>query len=162
MKVQEKLNWSPVWTIRKYQSEESYKNNSPFEISTFKGNVLLKAGITLLLDLLAGAGGTAYNNANTYIGVGDDNTAADDDQTGLIAATNKFWNAMEATYPQVSNQTITFRSVFATDEGNYDWREFTVVNASTDSGTNLNRVVSTQGTKASGQVWTVDVAITVS
>jgi hypothetical protein len=69
---------------------------------------------------------------------------------------------MEATYPLVSAQTVTFRSVFATGDANYDWNEFTAINASTDTGENLNRKVSAQGTKAAGQTWTLDLAITIS
>lgn len=63
------------------------------------GNLLLNEGIQLLLDLLIGAGGTAYNNANSYIGAGDTNTAESAAQTGLQAPTNKLYKAMEATYP---------------------------------------------------------------
>jgi hypothetical protein len=131
-------------------------------VSEIEGNLLLNEGIGLLLDLLIGAGGTVYSNANARIGVGDSNTAESAAQTGLQAATNKTYKAMEATYPQRSGQTLTFRSVFASGDANYAWNEFTVVNAATDTGANLNRKVSAQGTKASGQTWTLDVSITIS
>jgi hypothetical protein len=39
---------------------------------------------------------------------------------------------------------------------------FTILPASTDTGTNLNRKTSAQGTKASGQTWTLDVTLTIS
>ena len=92
----------------------------------------------------------------------DSDTAAAATQTGLQAATNKAYAAMAATYPQVSNQTMTFRAVFTELVANYDWREMTVANGNSDSAKNLNRKVSSQGTKASGQIWTLDLAITFS
>ncbi len=69
---------------------------------------------------------------------------------------------MEATYPTNASQKVTFRAVFTSAEANYAWEEFTVSNAADDTGDNLNRKVSNQGTKASGQTWTVDVEITFS
>ena len=71
---------------------------------------------------------------------------------------------MEATYPTDPpvSQQVVFRSVFADGEAQYDWKEFTVVNAATDAGENLNRKVSDQGTKAAGQEWTLTLTITIS
>lgn len=133
-----------------------------YDIRHFRaGNVLLNAGITVALNLIGGITATAYSNANAYIGVGDSTTAAAASQTNLSAATNKKYNGMAATYPQVSAQTITFQSVFASADANYAWNEFVVGNGNTGV-TALNRVVSAQGTKASGQTWTVSVAITLS
>jgi hypothetical protein len=65
------------------------------------GNILVTAGITLLLNLLIGAGGTVYSNANANLGIGDSTTAAAIGQTDLQAASNKVRQAMDATYPQV-------------------------------------------------------------
>ena len=67
-----------------------------------------------------------------------------------------------ATYPQRSGTTVTFQSVFGSGDANYAWQEFTVSNASSGTGKNLNRKVSNQGTKASGQTWTVQLQITIS
>lgn len=171
--IKETPGISKKWVITRYASDEDFAKGNASEVidangnllpavSEIEGNVLLNEGITLLLNLLIGAGGTAYNNANTYLGVGDSTTAASASQTGLQAATNKTYVAMSATYPQVSGQTVTFRSAFGSSSANYAWEEFTVVNASTDTGTNLNRKVSSQGTKASGQTWTLDLTLTVS
>jgi hypothetical protein len=148
------------WTIRKYANDEAFKKDRPFEVSEIIGNVLLNEGIAVLQSLLIGGAGTDYGNTNAYIGVGDSSTGEDPAQTGLQAAVNKAWKAMEATYPQISGQATTWRAVFGSGDANYDWNEFTVVNASDDTGDNLNRKVSAQGTKASGQTWTVDVEIT--
>lgn len=171
--IAEKFKYTTLWTIRRYADDAAFERgeatavvdaegNELPAVSEVHGNLLLNEGIQLLEDLLIGAGGTVYSNANAYIGVGDSTTAEAATQTGLSAATNKTYKAMSASYPQRSNQTVTWRAVFASADANYAWNEFTVVNGSTDTGTNLNRKVSAQGTKASGQTWTVDVSLTIS
>lgn len=171
--IEEKLFYKTRWIVRRYADDAAFAaglaseavdadgNVLPAE-SIIEGNLLLNEGIALLEDLLIGAGGTAYNNASAYLGVGDSTTAESASQTGLQAATNKTYKAQQATYPQRSAQTITWRSVFAGSDANYAWQEFTIVNASTDTGTNLNRKVSAQGTKAAGQTWTLDMTLTIS
>lgn len=171
--MQETINMSKKWTICRYLSDEDRINgNLPETIvdgagkilpgkSEFEGNVLLNEGITALLNLLIGAAETAYSNANAYLGVGESTTAASASQTGLQGATTTF-KAMESGYPSISGQTVTFRSVFGSTDANNSWQEFTVVNASTDAGDNLNRKVDDQGTKAAGQSWTLDLEITFS
>lgn len=150
----------PKWIFRRYASQADFERGEAYDESEVVGNLLLNEGIALLQSLLIGGGGTPYSNANARIGVGDDNTAASAAQTGLQASTNKTWVAVESGYPDVTDQTTTWRAIFDGDTGNFDWREFTVVNAANDAGDNLNRLVSSQGTKASGQVWTIDVEIT--
>jgi hypothetical protein len=94
--------------------------------------------------------------------VGDSNAAESATQTGLQAATNKTYKAMDATYPQRSNQTAEWRATFGSAEANYAWEEYTVVNAASDTGKNLNRKISSKGTKASGETWTLSLQITFS
>lgn len=125
-------------------------------------NLLLNAGINTMLSLLAGGAGTAYNNANARIGVGDSATAAAASQTALQAATNKLLVAMDASYPTYgSSQQIVFRSTFTGAQANYAWAEFVVDNGGT-ALVALNRLVSAQGTKTSGQTWQVTLTITIS
>lgn len=151
------------WTIKRYANKEEHRKGNNYSESIIEGNLLLDAGATNILELITGNGTpVVWNNANARIGVGDSSTAEDSSQTGLVAATNKAWVAMEATYPQVSGQTATWRAVFDGTTANFDWREFTIVNTSDDTGINLNRKVSSQGTKASGQIWTLDFSITLS
>jgi hypothetical protein len=140
-------------------------------------NLELNAGITVLLNLLTGAGGqTAFNAANARVGVGDSSTAAAAAQTGLQAGTNHFWQGMDGTYPQVSAQTVTFRATIASGNGNQSWQEFINDNYAGTGGTSyttsaptysstlvaLNRLVSNQGTKSSGQTWILSSSITQS
>jgi hypothetical protein len=160
--VDEKFKYKTQWRIRRYEDDAAFARGECYDESVIDGNLLLNEGIQLLEDLLIGAGGTAYNNASAYLGVGDSSTAESAAHTGLQAATNKTYKAMQASYPSRASQTITWRSVFASGDANYAWNEFTIVNASTDSGTNLNRKVSSQGTKASGQTWTLDMTLTIS
>lgn len=125
-------------------------------------NVLLNEGINAMLTLLAGGSETAFNNANARIGVGDSTTAAAAAQTDLQAATNKTYKAMDGGYPTYgSSQQIVFRSTFASGDANYAWQEFVVDNGSGAAKT-LNRLVSNQGTKASGQSWQITVTITIT
>jgi len=162
--VLERITEHAHWCIEKYADDGAYIAREPFEVVKFDGNLLLTEGINELWLLFIGGAGTAYSNANAYLGVGDDNTAAAAAQTGLQAAVNKEWKGMEATYPTtppVSGQVV-FRSVFGAAEGNFDWEEFTVVNAATDAGENLCRKVSSQGTKALGQTWTLTLTVTLT
>jgi len=156
----DKMNYKSQWKITKYESEEAFKKGEAYEEKDIDGNILLNEGIAVLQTLLIGTGGTAFSNANAYLGVGDSSTAASASQTGLQASTNKFYKAMEAGYPSISAQATTWRSIFASGEGNFAWNEFTVANGNSDASTNLNRKVSAEGTKTSGQVWTLDLTIT--
>ena len=158
--LEEKTVARKVWTFTKYKNDQAFARGDFYEKRIIVGNVLLNEGITALQNLLTGAAETNFGNANAFIGVGDDATAAAATQTGLQAATNKLYKAMEATYPTISAQTTTWRSVFGSSEANYAWNEFTVANGNSDAADNLNRLVSAQGTKASGQTWTIDLAIT--
>jgi len=229
------IHYKIEWTIRKYIDDVAFALDLPYEVREFARNLLLNEGITELLTLLTGGGGTAFNNANSYIAVGDGgptaltgtvtmtngstavtgsgtafttelavgdylylnaqqtqlgkvasitnntalvltanyggttgSTAASKilnevaTQTDLQASTNKLYKAMQATYPQVSAQTVTFQSVFASADANFAWQEFSVANGSSGAAKNLNRKVSAQGSKVSGQTWTISVAITLS
>lgn len=144
----------------------------PEEVLVVPGNLLLNEGIARLEDLLIAAGGTSYANANAYIGVGDTNTAASASQTELQAtqnAANRFYKAMNATYPSRASQTVTWQADFTSSEANFHWQEWTVAaGATTSSGsgflvgtTNLNRKVEDLGTKATG-TWTLSAAVTIS
>lgn len=159
--IDDQIVYKAAWVIHKYASDEDYASNRPYAVSRFDGNLLLNEGKARLHNLLTGVAGANYGNAAAYLGVGDSAVAEQVTDTGLLAAVNKFWRPMEATYPiwTAPNKT-TWRSVFGTTEANYAWNEFTVVNASTDTGDNLNRKTSAQGTKTAGQTWTLDLEIT--
>lgn len=172
--IKEQLSYRTQWLIRRYADQAAFERGEAAEVvgadgqalpaeSLVEGNLLLNEGIGELLDLLCGLGApTAFSNANARIGVGDSTTAEGATQTALQAASNKAYAGMETGYPSRTNQTVTFRSVFGSGVANFAWQEFTVVNASSDTGKNLNRKVSAQGSKAAGQTWTVDLSISLS
>ena len=160
--ISEKGVWKAHFRIEKFANDDAVKAGKAYEVSEFEKNILVNAGINAMLTLLAGGGGTAFNNANAYIGVGDSSTAAAASQTDLVAASNKLRKAMNASYPTYgTSQQIVFQSDFGSSEANFAWNEFAVFNASS-GGTMLNRKVSAEGTKTSGQTWRVTVTITIS
>tara|TARA_Y100000758_G_C16028180_1_gene413661 strand:+ start:468 stop:965 length:498 start_codon:yes stop_codon:yes gene_type:complete len=155
--------WDVTATVEKWDAEADHLAGLPADdVVSVKDNLLLNEGIGLLLDLLIGGGGTAFTNGNSYIGVGDSTTAASAAQTGLSASSNKSYKGQESGYPTRTSQTMTWRSVWASGEGNFAWNEWTIANGNSDSSTNLNRKVAALGTKASGSSWTLTVTITVA
>lgn len=105
------------------------------------------------------AAATPFNNANSYIGVGDSATAFAATQTDLVAGANKFRKAQDATYPTTAGNVLTFRSTFGTGDANFAWNEWGVFNAST-AGTMLNRKVESLGTKPGTQSWQFTTTLT--
>lgn len=103
-------------------------------------NLVVNTGGAIMLDLLIGAGGTVFSNANANIGIGDSSTAAAVGQTDLQAASNKLRKAMDATFPSRSGQVMTFKSTFATTDANYAWNEIALFNAAS-TGTMFSRAV---------------------
>ena len=133
----------------------------------FPGNCLLNEGIDELWSLVCGTGGVKFDNANAYIGVGDDATAATAAQVKLCAELNTtdfLYKAMDTSYPTYgSSQKATWRSTFGSSDMNDIWAEITVANG--DEGVahdNLNRKVQAMGTKASGTSWVATLEITLA
>lgn len=159
----EKINWEPVWTLRKYLTEEYLNGGEPFETRVIEGNVLVNEGIAIILQLMcATATPDAFSNANARIGVGNGVTAEQASDTDLAGA-SKLFRAMEGGYPQVSGQTATWRAVFEDGVAEFAWEEFCVVNGADDTaGTMMNRKTSSEGTKQVGQTWTLDLQLTLS
>jgi len=182
IKTQDGLGFSllkKTWRINKYKdpndeistllkagmSDEAIKAIFPEAFiaeEVFHQNVALNEGLQLMLDLLIGAGGTVFSEANAYLGVGDSTTSEDATQTGLQASTNKLYKAMDTSYPQRSAQTVDWRATFGTSDANFAWEEFTVANGGSDASVNLNRKVTSKGTKSSGETWTLSLQITAS
>ena len=159
-KVSERGIWHDKWIFHKFASEKDYLDNNPYEVSEIdKGNLLLNSGINEIWKLVCGTG-TAFSAANMRLGIGDGTTAAAATQTDLVGA-NKYYATVVENYPQVgANQKVVVRAAVGADDANFDWREFVIKNNS--SGICLNRLVSNQGTKAYGQIWTVTLEITLS
>jgi len=176
--IQDVYSWKTKWVIDKFNDlngeiaeflrrgglvEEAVKIFGNYlGRHEFLGNVMLNEGIQAIWDLCAGLGTiTKWDNTNARTGVGDSSAAENATQTGL-QGTNKTWKAMDTGYPSRSNQTVSWRSTYGSADANYTWAEFTIVNAADDTGQNLNRKVSSQGTKVSGQTWVLTIQITLS
>lgn len=142
-------------------------SEDPYEVRELDGNLLANAGIQLMEDLLIGAGGTAYTNAVSALGVGTSTTAAAATQTNLQGGAGAaFRKAMDATYPSRAAQTLTFRSSFATGDANFAWQEWGIFNAvgtgdPPTGGTMLNRKVESLGTKTTG-TWTLTATVAIT
>lgn len=147
-----------LFRIEKYHANDINMEN-PFEVLEFL-NGYTNTGGALLLDLLIAAGGTAYNNANSYLGSGDSSTAFAVSQTDLQAATNKLRKAMDSTFPSRSGQVVTFKSTFATTDANWVWNEVAIFNNSS-AGTMLARSTGSYGTKTSAASWVLSYTLTV-
>jgi hypothetical protein len=169
--------WDTKWTVVKYKdpdgklAEMSRKGLSTEELNTIfpdrfieasvvEGNVGLNEGINELLKLIATTGAVKWDSTNAYLGVGSSSAAENPTQTGLTTVLN--YVGMDGTYPQITAQTVTWKSTFGAGVGTGSWQEFTVSNTNLDTGKNLNRKVIDKGTKAAGETWTLQLDITVS
>lgn len=160
MKKKAQKNWKPLYTVEKWHdSADHLAGLTPDEIVSFEDNLLMNAGITLLLNLLIGAGGNAFNVTNGHLGVGNSSTAPAATQTDLLG-TSKVRQVVDSA-PTRAAQTLTFKATFGSAAGNFAWEEFGVFNASS-GGTMLSRKVSSLGTKASGSTWVLTVTLAVS
>lgn len=105
-----------------------------------------------------GAPTPVFDNANSFIGVGDGVTAFVATQTDLVGA-SKFRKAMDATFPTAAGNVLTFKSTFGIADANFAWNEWGVFNA-VAAGTMLNRKQEALGTKPSNQTWAFTVTLT--
>lgn len=121
---------------------------------------LTQAGRNYLAGAVVANPATLFNNANARIGVGNGSTAFADTQTDLVGA-SKFRQGMEATFPTIATNVITFKSSFGPNDGNFAWSEWGIFNAAS-GGTMLCRKVESNGTKTAGQTWIFEVQITVN
>lgn len=127
-----------------------------------KGNIFLNEGINYIWNAVIGTSGlTPFNQANSYVGVGDGTTAPSASQTGL-QGTNIYYKNVDSGYPQIVGTTIVFRATFGPDEANFSWQEWTVANGNSNAAVNLNRKVENLGTKSSGSTWGLEVQLTLT
>lgn len=94
--VQDQVGYKTEWKITRYADQEAFEAGLPSEVvggdgtllpaeTVVEGNLLLTEGITRIWNLVIGAGGTVYSNANARIGVGDGAPTA---LAGTLAFTN--------------------------------------------------------------------------
>lgn len=161
--MEEKGKFVEVLTITKYRNKEDRENKKAYDVIIEKcgnGKCLLNAGITKMWNIIIGVDEAEYDEATSEIGIGDSDAEALPAQDDLQAEVNKTWKAMAATYPQVSNQKVTFQAEFGSAEANYAWEECAV--RQTGANVLMNRIVASKGTKTEGEVWTAKLEITLS
>lgn len=146
----------------------------PDEVVYREMNLLVNVGIQRLEDLLIGAGGQAYTATFSRIGTGNGAgtaAAADTDLSAAAGAANRWFQAMDSTFPSRSAQTLTFKSTFASADGNYAWNEWGIDQGGAGSSTSgatvgaplLNhKTGAALGTKASGSSWAFTATLVVS
>lgn len=143
---------------------------APSEVGKVKKNLVTTAGLTRLVSLLNGAGGTALTTTTCRCGVGNGAGTAvvgDTDLSASAGSTNRWFNL---TTVSISGAVVTVTSSFASGDGNFAWNEFgldigtaTVTASAVVNACLFNHKTSiAQGTKASGQVWAVTATITES
>ena len=146
----------------KQEAEALAKGKEPFEVLRSFKNVFLNEGINNLWTLVCSATGTKWDSGNARCGVGNSNAAENATQVALQGA-SKDWHAMDATYPTYgTSQYATWKSTFDTGHAEWAWEEYTVVNSADDSGANLNRKISSKGTKGSGETWVLTIQCTIT
>lgn len=144
----------------------------PYECIEVDGNLLTTAGLTRLTSLLTAGGGQAMTNTSTRLGVGNGaGTAAvgDTDLSASAGSANRWFQIMDATFPSVAAGVVTYKSTFATGDGNFAWNEWgldigtpTVTSGNTVNAVLFNHKTSAAlGTKASGS-WALTVTVTFS
>lgn len=169
----EKMFEKAVWTIDRYASNADKKAKKIYskakalklfgapQFSKVDGNLLVNEGINEIWKLICGTGGAQYSNAlaNLIVGTGSGAAAATDTEATFTAGVKK---AMEASFPTYgTSQKAAWKSSYGSAEANQAWNEFGCLNNAT-SGKLLNRKVSAQGTKVSGQTWDLNLEITLS
>lgn len=151
--LSDKGKFSAEIKLEKYACRKDYEKKKPYEILEFKDDVFLNEGINTIWTLVCGGSATPFNNANSYVGVGNSSAPESATQTGL-QGTNKFYKKVDDGYPIYgTNQVADWKITYEENEANFAWNEVTVANGNSDSAINLNRKVQSMGTKPAGEIW---------
>jgi len=110
-------------------------------------------------SLTLGGSETPFNNANTYIGVGNSAAAFVDTQTDLQGA-SKSYQPMRPGFPKIDENEMEFESRFDETTGNHAWLEVGIFNAAT-AGLMMGRFLQSLGTKTSDEIWDLNVKISI-
>jgi hypothetical protein len=142
----------------------------PYLTTEVHGNLATTAGLTRLTSLLTAGGGQAIVATSARIGVGNGGgTAAvgDTDLSASAGSSNRWFQVLDATYPQVSGGVLTLKATFGGSDANFAWSEFgidigtpTVTSGATVNATLFNhKTAIAQGSKASGQTWAATASV---
>jgi hypothetical protein len=164
--------WEVTWTLEKREGDWSPEQiaaglaPAPYEMLVVPDNGLLNNGIDNLLMRLIGGPGRRLPGLRLRLRrdrVGNSTTAFSASQTDLQGTQAE--STMDAGYPTVASQVVTWKATFGSSAANFAWEEVGVKNqtgAVSATRRLLNRKVQSFGTKVSGATWTMTLAITVS
>jgi hypothetical protein len=153
----ETLGWIPKWKITKFNKGET----TPYEVSEFGGNLLTNAGMNHLWKIICGDAVDDLETAPMLIvGTGSGAATVDDEEGDFTAGVKE--SAKYDSHPTFgTDQKATWSAEYDGDTANQAWAEFGLLTKETD-GVLINRKVSAQGTKVSGQTWILSLEITLS
>lgn len=120
---------------------------------------LTYAGRNEIAKCITGTG-NVFNEVNTHLCVGDSTAVFDASQVDLQGTTNVFRKKVDAGYPVIVDNKVTYKTTFSGTEANYPWNEWGVANAFS-GGTMITRKVEYNGTKVAGQTWVFQVTLTI-
>jgi hypothetical protein len=145
------------FAVAKFWADDDLGRATPFEVLE-SANMVLTAGWNALFNRLSNLGAvTAFDAANGRLCVGNGTAAVAAGQTDLQGAskTRKVFDAA----PSISSGVWTAVVTFTTADGNHDWAEAGIANASS-GGVLLNRSLVSFGTKTSSVQWVLTSTLT--
>ena len=170
-RIEDRAGHRTTWRIARWASEEDRRVNRTYteaealalfgaaQRTEIEGNQVTDEGMNQLWTILCSSGGTKYDNATAQCGTGTSSTAEAYTDSSLTAAV---WKGMMTSFPTFgTSRKATWKSEFLSAEANQAWNEFSVRNGAS-ADLMLNRKVSAQGTKSSGQVWELTLEITIN
>lgn len=163
MGISEHSQWRVEWQLEKWaDTAHKLSGMAPDEVLYDAQNIVLDTGANEMLNLIAGTGGTAYNSANAYIYVGNNDTPENASQTGILATgSNRAYSAMDTGYPVVNARQMIYRASFGDTSANFAWNEAAIVNGTGANAVSMNRKVSNMGTKSTG-TWTLQITVSLT
>lgn len=157
------LDYKVLIKLNKFDLKMNLLSSQEYFFNSLKEGLLTNSGKDFLVKALKGDSLTFFNNSNTYLGIGDDNTAANVSQTDLIASINKYRKNVDPTYPKIFGDSggpsnygeILYIFTFLASEANFSWQEFGLFNDSS-SGIMFDRFIYDAGIKNNEQIWSVE------
>lgn len=117
-------------------------------------------GLNVLINRFVGSDTyAAFNNTNSFLGVGDSQTPFSSEQTDLQAdPVRKLRKPMDEGYPKIDGRKVIFQSTFPAGEATFPWFEWGIFNKATE-GQMFNRAQYYLGTKLIHQRWILQVEL---
>lgn len=161
--ISEHSQWRVEWKVEKwFDTARKLAGLEPDEIVYDTQNIILDTGANEMLKLISGTGGTEFNAVNSIIYVGNDSTAENASQTGVIATgANRAYAKMDSGYPVVNGRQMIYRASFGDTSANFQWNEASIMNGTGVNAVAMNRKVANLGTKNTG-TWSIQITISLA